>query len=305
MRCPQCHYQGSRTAYTPLHHFKLPLWTFGYILTEAMQLHPQVLNTASIQRKLGVSSNSAILLKRRLQLFLSEFIPDIKALMVKDIDKEFGDSFRFPKEPEIDLSKQIEEKPVIYADTVALFSARERSNGYRKRYKHHGQTASIYLSDSVADKRGKYQIGTLVHTIGIKKGPVIFDSVPDQKQHTIKPLFDFLPANAPTFTDEGYPWLKRYNDNHRSVNHSARAKDKKRNVWARDRWSKNGVHNQVAEGNQRIIKHAFITGYSYIRPEFSQLYLDEYSALKGLRVYGFERILDLRGKKRVGNVEGN
>ena len=180
-------------------------------------------------------------------------------------------------------------------DTLALFSATQRSNGGRKRHKHKGQTASIYLSDQVAKEKGRYQIGTLCHTIAIKKGAVILDSIPDQSRKNVHPLMSFLPADSPMFTDEGYPWLKRYNDNHRAVNHSARAKDKKRNVWARNRWSKDGVNNQVAEGFQRIVKHSFISGYSYFRPEYSKMYLDEYSVIKGLRVYGLGEVLRKRG----------
>ncbi|HPQ54646.1 MAG TPA: transposase, partial [Spirochaetota bacterium] len=167
----------------------------------------------------------------------------------------------------------------------------QRANGGRKRHKHTGQTASIYLTDQVAQEKGKYQIGTLVHTIAIKQGAIVLDSVPDQTQRSLYPLMDFLPDQAPVFTDDGYPWLKRYNANHRAINHSARAKDKKRNVWARDRWSRKGVHNQVAEGFQRTLKHAFISGYSYVQPKYSALYLNEYSALKGLAVYGMDRIM--------------
>ena len=108
------------------------------------------------------------------------------------------------------------------------------------------------------------------------------------------PLLKFLPEHAPIFSDSGYPWLKRYNHNHRTVNHSKRAKDRKRNVWPRDRWSCCGVHSQTAEGFQRILKHSFLAGYGYIRPEYSQLYLDEWCALKGLRLYGLERLAGLR-----------
>ncbi len=181
-------------------------------------------------------------------------------------------------------------------DCVALFSATQRSNGGRKRFRHTGQTASIYLSDKVAEEKGKYQIGTLCHTIAVKKGPVILDSIPDQKQRTIQPLLDFLPPHTPTFTDEGYPWLSRYNRNHRAVNHSARAQDSKRSVWARNRWSKNGVHDQAAEGFQRILKHSFISGYSYIRPQFSRLYLNEYAALKNIRVYSLDTLINQNQK---------
>ena len=294
VRCPICHYQGSRTAYTPLHNLRLPLWTFSYILTEALTIHPQVLTATSIQRRLGVSNNTASLLKRRLQLFLREFVPVIKTIISQEINQHFGEDFRLPHDTSADLTRLTQHKPIISMDTIALFSARKGSNGYRKRYKHHGQTSSIYLSDEVYRETGKYQIGTLVSTLGIKQGPVIFDSIPDQRQKTIMPLLDFLPSNAPIFSDSGYPWLKRYNHNHRAINHSKRAKDRKRNVWARDRWSCRGVHSQTAEGFQRILKHSFLAGYGYIRPEYSQLYLDEWCALKALRLYGLERLAGLR-----------
>ena len=295
VRCPRCYYQGSRTAYTPLHNLRLPLWVFSYVLMESMHVFPQVLTATSIQRRLGCSNNTASLLKRRLQLFLREFIPDIKKLMAEDIQKGFGEGYRLPQDDQTDLTGLIDGKPVVSVDTVALFSAGERSNGFRKRYKHRGQTSSIYLTDSVAREKGKYQIGTLVNTIGIKRGAVIFDSIPDQKQQTIQPLLDFLPQHAPIFSDEGFPWLRRYNHNHRAINHSKRAKDRKRNVWSRERWSCKGVHSQTAEGFQRVLKHSFLAGYVYIKPEYSQLYLDEWSALKGLTVYGFDRLLAVRG----------
>ncbi|WP_225913651.1 hypothetical protein [Leptospira yasudae] len=272
---------------------KLPLWVFSYLLIESIELFPLGLSASAICRKLSVSKNTGTLLKRRLQIFCSDLIPLIKEEMVKDLKK----SWKGKKLPESgDLKAFIENKPIVKTDTLALFSASQRANGYRKRFKHKGQTASIYLTDSVAEEKGKYQIGTLVHTLAIKGGPVIFSSVPDQKQKSLQPLFDFLPDDVPLFADEGIPWMERYNKNFRSINHSARAKDGKRNVWARNRWSRDGVHNQVSEGNQRIIKHSFLASYSYIRPENSILYLNEYSALKGIRVYGLERLV---GKKKI------
>lgn len=108
--------------------------------------------------------------------------------MVKDLKK----AWRGKNLPESgDLKPFIEGKPVVHMDTLALFSASQRANGFRKRYKHKGQTASIYLTDAVALQKGKYQIGTLVHTIAIKGGPVILSSIPDQKQKTLMPLMDF------------------------------------------------------------------------------------------------------------------
>lgn len=174
---------------------------------------------------------------------------------------------------------------MVSIDGHALFSATQRANGGRARWKHGGQTASVYLTDEVAEQKGKYQIGTLCHTLALKKGPIILDSVPTFKQKHIQPLLEFLPENTPVFSDDGYPWYRRYNLNHRSVNHSARAKDRKRSLWARDRWSRFGVHNNVAEGNGRILKHAFIAGYSYVSPEKSKMYLNEFSSLKAIRIY--------------------
>ncbi|WP_235592139.1 hypothetical protein [Leptospira noguchii] len=294
IRCPQCNYLESRTSGTFLEHLKLPLWVFSYLLIESIELFPLGLSASAICRKLSVSKNTGTLLKRRLQIFCSDLIPLIKEEMVKDLKK----AWKGKKLPESgDLKPFIENNPVVHTDTLALFSASQRANGYRKRFKHKGQTASIYLTDSVAEQRGKYQIGTLCHTIAIKGGPVILSSVPDQKQKTLQPLFDFLPTDVPLFSDEGLPWMERYNVNFRQINHSLRSVDTKRNVWGKNRWSKDGIHSQVAEGNQRTIKYSFIASYSYIRPENSILYLNEYSALKGLRVYGLERLV---GKKKLG-----
>ena len=288
MRCPNCFKQASRTAGTPLHHFKLPLWMFGYLLSEAITMFPQMMSAAQIRRRLGVSKSTSLLLKRRLQLFLTDLVPVIKERLADELREQFS-GLVLPENS--DVSVAVANKPVVHMDTLALFSATQRANGGRARHRHSGQTASIYLTEKVAEQRGKFQIGTLVHTIAVKGGPVILDSVPGLRQKQIQPLFSFLPQQTPTFTDDGYPWLSRYNRNHRAVNHSARAKDKKRNVWARNRWSRGGVHNQVAEGTQRIVKASFLAAYGYFNPKFSQLYLNEYSALKGIRTYGLESLL--------------
>ncbi len=148
-------------------------------------MYPAVLSGEGIRRRLGISKNSATLLKRRLQLFLSDLIPSVKELMARDIK----DTWKYKMLPaNRDLTSLVKGKPVLQMDTVALFSATQRSNGGRKRHKHTGQTASIYLSDQVAKEKGKYQIGTLCHTIGIKQGAVILDSIPDQKFRSVKPL---------------------------------------------------------------------------------------------------------------------
>ncbi|EMJ90750.1 hypothetical protein LEP1GSC194_0049, partial [Leptospira alstonii serovar Sichuan str. 79601] len=272
------------------------MWSFSYILVEAVQRYPLGLSASEIQRKLCVSNNTAILLKRRLQVFLSEMIPSIKTLMVEDIRK----TWKGKDLPESgDLSDFIKGKPVVHTDTLALFSATQRSNGYLARKKHSGQTASIYLSDRVAEAKGVYQIGTLISTVALKGKGIILTSVPDQKQSTLQPLFDFLPKNSPLFSDEGIPWMARYNKNFRSVNHSARAKDGKRNVWAKDRYSKNGISNQTSEGVQRSIKYSFLASYNYFKPENGQLYLNEFSALKAIRVYGIEELLRVCSHQKV------
>ena len=300
VRCPQCFFQGSRTAYTPLHHLKLPLWVFGFLFAEAMYRYPAVLSGSEIRRRLGVSSRTALLLKRRLQLFFSDLMPAVREEFKEELEKRFQ-NFDLPEEGE-DVSAITAVRPVLNMDTVALFSASQRANGGRSRHRHTGQTASIYLSDKVAEEKGKYQIGTLCHTMAIKNGPVILDCIPDQKQRTIQPLLNFLPSQVPIFTDEGYPWLSKYNKNHRAVNHSARAKDKKRNVWGRNRWCKKGIHNQAAEGFQRNLKHSFIAGYSYVTPQFAPLYLNEYAGIKSLKHYGLDTIATRR-LKMVGRGE--
>ncbi len=250
------------------------------------------LTSACISKKLKVGNSTATTLKRRLQLFLSDMIPSIKLLMAQDVRKDFPEGFSLPEKSE-DITGLVEGKNVVFSDTLALFSASSRANGFRARHKHRGQTSSIFLSDEVALEKGKYQIGTLCHTLAIKGGAVLFTSVPDQTQKTIEPLLDFLPENHVHFSDEGFPWLARLNDNFRCVNHSARAKNLKRNVWARNRWSKNGTHNQVAEGNQRALKTCF-RNYSYVSPEYSQMYLDEFSALKAIKVYGLVKLAEVK-----------
>ncbi len=300
IRCTECHFQASRTAYTPLHHLKLPLWTFGYILSEALQTFPQMISAAQIRRRLGVSHSTSLLLKRRLQLFLSDLVPAIRDLLAKEAAEAFS-GLKLPENK--DISKLVANKPVIHTDTLALFSATQRSNGGRSRWRHTGQTASIYLSDKVAEQRGKLQIGTLAHTVATKDGPLLLTSIRDQTQRSIHPALKFLPRETAIMSDEGTPWLSRYYPNHRAINHSARAKDKKRSKWARNRWSKNGVHNQVAEGNQRMIKMSFLAAYGYFRPEYSQLYLNEYSALKSIRAVGFDTLLSLSKHPIVANVD--
>ncbi|MDI7226004.1 transposase [Leptospira santarosai] len=295
IRCSICNYQTSRLSYTPLHHFKLPMWMFGYVFYESVIQHPKVLTTVEISKRLEISYKGATLLKRRFQLFASQQLPKYKEITFNALEEEFKD-FSLPPDENTDVSKKMKNRSYICADTAVLYSASERANKGRKRYRHGGATASIYLSD----KLGGRQVGTLVHTIAVKGGPVFFHSVPNQKADTLGPILkEHLPMRTPLFTDQGYQWLWGIYRNHRSVNHSAKSKEG-RYRWARDRWSKNGVHSQVAEGNQRLLKTSFGT-YYYLRPENSTLYLNEFSFLKNVRVLGLDVISEDQGLLGIGS----
>ena len=257
---------------------------FGYVLRESFTQYPQVLTAKGIQRRLNISYNAARLLKRRVQLLASDQMEGVKRLMREELRTKFKD-FQFPRDPDTDLTKYTEKHSIPQADTVVLYSASQRANKGRKRHRHGGQTASIFLSDRLGGK----QVGTLTHILSWKQGPLVIDSIPDQRMGTIKPVLDeILSPHTPVFTDEGYRFLYRLNRNHRMINHSARSPDR-RWQWARDRWSKNGVHSQVAEGNGRLLKQAF-SAYGWVSPEYSPLYLNEYSFIKSSSYYSMEEI---------------
>ena len=47
------------------------------------------------------------------------------------------------------------------------------------------------------DKLGGKQIGTLVHTLSWKKGPVLYDSISNNKGETLRPLLDeYIPKDV-------------------------------------------------------------------------------------------------------------
>ncbi|MEI7014064.1 transposase, partial [Leptospira licerasiae] len=54
IRCPQCRHLTSRLSYTPLHHFKLPLWMFGYILYESLIQYPKVVTATELSKRLRI-----------------------------------------------------------------------------------------------------------------------------------------------------------------------------------------------------------------------------------------------------------
>lgn len=283
LRCPRCHKQASRLAGTPLHHLKLPRWMFGYLLKENQLQYPKVLTSTEISKRVGVSIPAAIRLKRRLQLFAADTLPRMQRKFYETQKLRFQ-GFRFPKDRETDLTPLIADKPVPQADTVVLYSCKGTANKGRKRYRRSGQTASIYRSESL----GGDQIGTLVHTIGTKQGPVFYDSIPNQKAETIYPILGkYNPHHGPLFTDMGYRGFPSMN--HRMVNHSRKSSDK-RYKWARNRWSKNGVHCNVAEGKNGILKRSF-SSYVWINPKHSNLYLQEYAFNANLRHFDLGDLL--------------
>jgi len=220
IRCEKCFLQVSRYSYTPLHGFRMPYWMFGYALEECVLQYPKVVTAKELQRRLGIAYNSALLLKRRIQLLSADMIPRIKDLLTKKLNSEFTD-FSLPKES-VNITSLTADKAIVNADSVVLFSASQRANKGRKRFKHAGLTASVYLSEKLGGK----QIGTLVHTIALKGGGVIYQAVNDQTAATLgNQIREFIPLNSVIFTDEGYPFLKGIYPNHRMVNPSAKSKD--------------------------------------------------------------------------------
>ncbi|TGL26927.1 transposase, partial [Leptospira bourretii] len=59
--------------------------------------------------------------------------------------------------------------------------------------------------------------------------------------------------------------------------------------------------NQVAEGNQRLLKSAF-SAYCYIKPTYSQLYLHELSFYKSIKAVGMDRLVTAHREGVVPNV---
>jgi len=258
---------------------------FGLALYESVIRYPQVLTATELQRRLGIAKNSATLLKRRLQLFTSDQMPKIKKLIHKELAERFT-NFEFPR-ADVDLKESINGHAIPQADVCILYSSKPTANKGRKRTKYRG-TSSVYMNDAL----GGRQIGSIIHTLSWQKGPAIFDAVQGTDGNSIGPLLTkYLSVNCPLFTDEGYKFYYRVNKNHRMVNHSRKSVDK-RYRWARNRWCRNSVNNAVAEGNNRVLKYSFISGYSYISAEYMPLYLSEFSFIKSLRYYGWKALVE-------------
>jgi hypothetical protein len=262
---------------------------------ESYQRHPVVVTSSEISKRLGITYKSALLLKRRFQLFCSDQSEKVRALFNHELKEKFN-GFNFPIKRDTDLTPYLkvagdpEQKTPVNIDTMALFSASQRANKGRARHRHGGCTASIFLSDTLGGK----QVGSLYQTICWKKGPIILKSLPTQRAEHLRPILNgYIPHRIPVFSDEGYKWY--VNPNHRTINHSAKSKDK-RYRWARNRWSKLGVNVQAAEGQQGSFKTAMRT-YRYFKPEYSQLYAEEWTFMKNIKYFGFEALLGTTADK--------
>ncbi|AFM11226.1 hypothetical protein Turpa_0574 [Turneriella parva DSM 21527] len=287
-KCPKCRKHVSRISHTPFAYLKLPLWTVGWVLDQSATKYPQVITGAEIKRCLNISEDAALRLKKRVQVFASQHKSAVESLFYSELKKRFHKSKDLLEPDKKDINKRVTtpvgNRPIPQSDSVVLFSAKERSNKGRKRFRHHGQTASIYLTDSL----GGRQVGVMVQTTTWKGGPALYESIPNQQTKTILPIIQRqIPKNTPFFTDMGMDWLKPYNRNHRTVNHNLQSK--RGTGKSRRRFQQNGIHTQAAEGRQGALKTAF-RAYRYIKPEHSQLYLNEYSFFGALKYYGAERI---------------
>jgi len=277
-----------------MEHCRLPQWMFGWAVFESIKRHPSVLTASQIQRSIGISEKASLMLKRRIQIFASEQKDRIRDLIFAEMKKEFKD-FLLPTDG-TDIRKIAERKNIVHADSMVLWSASVRANKGRKRHRSKGLTSSIYMSDKLGGK----QVGTLVHVMGTEQGWCVLDSVSDQKANTIGTIFrKYLPPSTAIFTDEGYQWLYRVYRNHRMVNHSLKSKDPRWRL-STERWSKNGVCNSIAEGLNSSLKNAFAS-YKYTKPEYSQMYLNEWSFFKNLNYFGFEKIAKRAKVKSSGN----
>jgi hypothetical protein len=295
-KCPTCKTQASRISQTPFSHMKLPLWMIGWALDQSVLKHPKVLTGAEIQRHLGISESSALRLKKRVQVFASQQKKAVESLFFSELKKRFQRTKDLLEPDSKDINKRVTgpvgTRPIPQSDSVVLYSAKERSNKGRKRFRHHGQTASIYLADSL----GGRQVGVMVQTTTWAGGPALYESIPNQKIQTILPIIEKqIPKNVPFFTDMGMDWYKPYNKNHRVVNHNLASK--RGTGKSRRRFQQNGIHTQAAEGRQGALKSAF-RAYSYIQPKHSQLYLNEYTFFGALKYYGVDTIAEL-GKRPI------
>ena len=105
---------------------------FGYIFHQMSLKHPQVMTSLEIQKRLNITYKSALLLKRRIQLFASDLIGPMQLNFYSDMKKLYH-NFKFPSDRNTDLTTIIKDKPIPQADTVVLYSWSTRANKGRKR----------------------------------------------------------------------------------------------------------------------------------------------------------------------------
>ncbi|MCB1202380.1 MAG: transposase [Leptospiraceae bacterium] len=257
-------------------HLKIDRGYFGALIYEQFIRFPMPVTASELVRRWHISYPTALKLKRRVQLLCCQQMDKVRTIVYRELDKEYK-GYRLPKG---NLSEELKDRRVVHADTVSLYSMSQRTNKYRARYRSTGQTASIYMSPKV----GGHQRGILANVISCwKGGPVIIDSVPDQRMDTLYPVFNNVIApDAPIFTDEGFKWLPYANA--RQVNHNKKSTSAgKRYKWARDRWvTKEGVHNNQSESINNILK-TYMRNYRYVSVPWSQVYLQEFSFFKALR----------------------
>lgn len=237
--------------------------------------YPKIMTSMEISRKLNLSYKTSFYLKKRLKIIFSQLNETLKRNLYVEL-----------KNP-----VESDKKPIAVADSVVLYSSSLRANKHRSRRYKTG-TASIYASNSI----GGYQIGSLIHTIGINGGMTFYKSIPLNNQEYLgKDLDDKIPKNVTLYTDEGYTFIWD-RPNHKMVNHSRRSNDSRYNL-SRERWvTKEGVSSNGAEARNNILKQSF-RSYGYVSLKFSQLYLDEISFLGNIRF-----VPELRSLLSLGEV---
>ncbi|WP_341476201.1 hypothetical protein, partial [Leptospira levettii] len=280
-RCSSCHKMVSLTANTPFQGYKSNLAYISFIIWDMVNQYPKIMTSMEISRKLNLSYKTSFYIKKRLQIIFSQ----LNDTLMKNLYEEL-------KNP-VDTDK----KPIAVADSVVLYSSSLRANKHRSRRYKTG-TSSIYASNSI----GGYQIGSLIHTIGINGGMTFYKSIPLNNQDYLgKDLDEKIPKNVTLYTDEGYTFIWD-RPNHKMVNHSRKSNDPRYNL-SRERWvTKEGVSSNGAESRNNILKQSF-RSYGYVSPKWSQLYLDEISLLGNVRfVPELRNLLSLGDSDFVGIV---
>ncbi|WCL51061.1 transposase [Leptospira sp. GIMC2001] len=284
-QCPICKAQKSLAKGTPLMNLHLPMSYFSYILQEILIAYPSVLTAKAIQKKLVLKSySSAWLLKKRIQIFMTHLndsmMEQTKEALSQEASMNMGSKMPFSG----DVSDSIKGRIITNVDTLAIFSVGVRANKFRSRYRHGGITSSIYQSAKV----GGAQVGTLASNITIKGSLSFYESHPlTNTDYALSHLEKVITPENVLMADEAYQGLFGHYRNIRTINHSRRA-NKKIHVFSRERWSKDGVHSNVVEGSNGILKKA-MKQYNWFNCKYSQLYLNEYAVGKNIRFFDVEK----------------